>query len=570
MNPEIVAKSVSGDTADVLIALNEIAKRTLMVRIEDNDCKFVHAKFREMLYEEVPPILRREYHRRIAEELEVASQGGVEVSVSDLAHHFILAGNKDKTVKYSLQAGKVALAQFSNVEAIKHFLNVLSIVGNNRDLTKEKSSALEGLGDAYAANCMYTEAIKTFDQLVESETGTLQLRAIRKAMDAAFLKGDKSQLLLSYAKKAEDLALDDHLEMARVISNRSRVFAWAGRRVPKMDLADYNVALQIFEQENSLSDIAEVLWRSGEAIARSRSRDIDRLLRSRAIFRELGDIRKEIAVTRSIAYGLITLELFPEAKRELLNVLTIGEKFGVYSELARASGLLSLIYEYEGKLAKALAEVLKALEYSKNTDANYIQGLELAALTRLYSKLGDLKHADEYFERMSKLPPEVLSIVLVGIFVPASKGIYYTAKNQWEKANQIFETPAVESGVLPWVREYCWALERQGRLEEARVQRDRLEKVAKQTQKRFKHAHLRLSILVPSKVQIGEEFEMRLDIVNVSRNPGTLSKIEGLIPSACKVMSLPSSCSMQNGSIIISNVIIRPFQVETIKLRADI
>ena len=144
-NPKIVAKSVSRDNVDVLITLNEIAKRTLMVHTEDNDYKFVHAKFREMLYAEVPPILRREYHRRIAEELEVASQSGIEVSVSDLAHHFILADNKAKTVKYSLQAGKVALAQFSNVEAIKHFLNVLNIAGNNRDLTK-KSIALEGLG----------------------------------------------------------------------------------------------------------------------------------------------------------------------------------------------------------------------------------------------------------------------------------------------------------------------------------------------------------------------------------------------------------------------------------------
>ena len=309
---------------------------------------------------------------------------------------------------------------------------------------------------------MYSEAIKTFDQLAESETGILQLRAIRKAMDAAFLKGDKPDLLLSYAKKAEELALDDRLEMARVISNRSRAFAWAGRGVPKMDLADYNIALQIFEQENSLPDIAEALWRSGEAIAHSCGKDIDRLLRSRAIFRELGDIRKEIAVTRSMASGLITLELFPEARCELSIVLKIGEKFSMYSELARANGILSLIEEYEGNFVKALSHVLKALEYSEKTDANYIQGLELAALTRLYSKLGDLKHADEYFDRMSKLPPEVLSQALVSMFIQASKATYFAAKGRWEEANQMFETPALQSGVLPHLREYSWALERQG------------------------------------------------------------------------------------------------------------
>ncbi len=567
-NPEIIAAAVSGDNADVLIALSEIAKHTLMVRTEDKDYRFEHAKFREMLYEEIHPILRREYHRRIAEELEVTSQNGIKVSASDLAHHFFLADNKTKTVKYSLNAGKTALAQFSNLEAIKHFLNVLSIAKNNGEFTEEKSIVLESLGDAYAANCMYADAIKIFDKLAENEKGTVQLRAIRKAMDAAFLKGDKPDLLLAYAKKAEELAIDDRLEMARIINNRARAFAWAGRGDPKMDIADHEAALQVFEEENSLADIAEALWRSGEALTHTRGRDIDRLLRSRVIFRELGDIRKEIAVTRSVAFGFNSLELFPESRQELANVLRIGGKLGLYSEVARAYGILSLMDEIEGKLPEALSKILKALEYCERTDANYIRGLDLAAFTRIYSKLGDLKHADEYFDRMIKLPPEVLSQALVSIFIPASKGVYFAAKGKWKEANQIFETPALKSGVLPHLREYTWALEKEGRIEEARDQRNRVEKLSKQTQKRFKNANLRLSILAPDKVYIGEEFEMRLDIVNIARNPGTLSEIEGLIPSGCKAMSLPSSFSMQNGSIKTSNLIIGPFQVETIKLRA--
>jgi len=522
-----------------------------------------------MLYEEIPLLLRREYHTRIGEESEAVSQRGTEVSASDLAHHFVLSDNKAKAIKYSLQAGKVALAQFSNVEAITHFSNVLKLAKDKNDLAKERANALEGLGDAYAANCMYAEAIKTFDKLAENEKGTVQLRAIRKAMDAAFLKGDKPDLLLAYANKAEELALDDRIEMAKVINNRARAFAWAGRGEPKMDIADHEAALRIFEEENSLPDIAEALWRSGEALTHARGRDIDRLLRSRAIFRELGDIRKEIAVTRSVAFGFNSLELFPESRCELANVLRIGEKLGVYSELARAYGMLSLMDEIEGKLPEALSQILKALEYCERTDANYIRGLDLAAFTRIYSKLGDLKHADEYFARMIKLPPEVLSQALVSIFIPASKGIYFAANGRWEESKEMFETPALKSGVLPHLREYTWALEKQGRLEEAKVQRERVENMSKQTQKRFKHANLRLSVLAPSKVQIGEELEMRLDIVNIARNPGTLSKIEGLTPSSCKAKSVPSSCSMQNRSIKINNVRIGPFQVETIKLRME-
>jgi hypothetical protein len=68
-------------------------------------------------------------------------------------------------------------------------------------------------------------------------------------------------------------------------------------------------------------------------------------------------------------------------------------------------------------------------------------------------------------------------------------------------------------------------------------------------------------------VQVGEVFEMRLDLVNVAKNPGTLVKVEGLIPSGCKVISLPSFCSIQNSSIKMNKKRIDPFQVETIKIK---
>jgi len=56
---------------------------------------------------------------------------------------------------------------------------------------EERRTALEGLGDAYVAHYKYAEAIKTYDEFAISETGRVRLRAFRKAMDAAFLKGDQ-------------------------------------------------------------------------------------------------------------------------------------------------------------------------------------------------------------------------------------------------------------------------------------------------------------------------------------------------------------------------------------------
>jgi len=547
-NPDLIGAVLSKDRLEILEALNDILKSTSLVRVEENLYRFDHAKSREVLYEEISLPLKRGYHARIAEQIENISQNGKEVSFSDLAYHYAQAGNKEKSVKYALAAGQDALSRFSNAEAIKHFKYVLESVANLDGLTDERNVALEGLGDAYAANCMYAEAIKTFDQLVESETGLLRLRALRKAMDAAFIKGDKPDLLLEYAKKAEELALDDRLEMGRVILNIGRAFAWAGRGEPKLDLADYEAALQVFEEENSLVDIAEALWRRGEAYISPEDlykKGLGYLLRSRAIFRELGDIRKEIVVSRSIGSAFTFLGLFPEAKRELGNILKIGEKYGVFDELARAVGILGLVDEYEGKFAEALSQILKALEYIEKTDVNYVKSFDFAALTRLYSKLGDLKRADEYFDRMTKLPPEVLSTWLVTFIVAVSKGVYYAAKDRWKDSNQIFEPLSANLGDYLFITNYIWALEKQGRIEEAKAQRDKFQKKLKQTKKWFKRANVQLSVMASRKVQTGETVELRLDLVNVSKNPGTLVKVEGVMPTGCRVVSLPSFCSIQ-------------------------
>jgi tetratricopeptide (TPR) repeat protein len=563
--PELLATVLRQSSLEVLEALNSIALSSSLVICEGNTYRFDHVKSRDAVYEEIPGLLRKAYHGWVAEKME-ADRKGEKPSAADLVYHYAQAGNKVKAIKCALTAGQEALTKWSNLQAVEHFAYVLQNASDGQD--EERRTALEGLGDAYAANYMYADAIKTFDQLAASESGAVRLRSIRKAMDTAFLKGDKPDLLLDYAKKAEELAACDRLEMARVLSNRGRAFAWAGRGDLRLDLADYEAALKVFEEENSVADVAEALGRSGDArtfFEGLHKKGVGELLLSIALFRELGDFRKEIEGTMHLGLAF-SRGLLLESRRELAKVLGIGEKLGTFAELARAYGILSVLDENDGKLAEALSYTLKALECYEKTDANYIQGLELSALTRLYSKLGDLKRADEYFERMTKLPPIVFSNPLVGSMILISKGIYFAAKSQWNESNQAFENLA-NFGWKGFEEYYAWALEKQGRFAEAKVQRDRVQKRLKQIEERFRHASLQISFLMPRKVNVGEAVEVRLDIVNVGKSSGTLVRIEGLMPPGSKVTSMTPFCSVQNSSIEFNQKEIGTFQVELIKLR---
>jgi pentatricopeptide repeat protein len=572
----LVACVLSLGSPEVIETLDTIAQTTALVCCEGEMYRFDHARSRDAVYGEISPAQKRVYHAKVAEELEAKAEDG-KLPCSDLAYHYAQAGNKEKAVGYALAAGKDELSRWSNSQAIKHFEYVLRNIPEGH--AEEKRTALEGLGDAYAANYMYGEAIKTFDELASSETGVVRLRALRKAMDAAFLKGD-TDLLPEYAREAEEVAVDDCLEVARFITNRARGWGFTGRGDQKMDIADYDMALQIFEEQNSIADVADALWRSGLLCARfedSQEKGLGRLLRSVALFRELGDVRKEIEATLNTGFAFsIFLGLLPESRREYANVLKIGEKLDVFAELAQASSRVWSFSDESGeKIAELVSQALKGLEYCKKTDVDWIQGSLYATLTNGYSKLGDLKHADEYFDRMMKLPPEILSHYSNVFAVAVSKAVYFAAKTQWKESNQCFEevleysdtTYAYPGQEIMGKANYAWALERQGRVEEARVQQARIQKLSEQVEERFGHANVQLSLMVPRNVQVGEEFEMRLDLVNVARKKGVLVRIEGTILPEFKVFDLPSFCSLQDGSLEMKEKQIGPFQVETIKLK---
>jgi KaiC/GvpD/RAD55 family RecA-like ATPase/tetratricopeptide (TPR) repeat protein len=576
---ELLSTVLGQDYLEILETLNVVAHSTSLVGVEGNHYRFDHARSRETLYEELAAPLKRGYHSKIAEKLESIKKETL--PLSDIFYHYAQAGNKEKAVEYALAAGKDELAKYSNTQAINHFQYVLQKVVDGQD--QEKWAALEGLGDAYAANCVYGEAIKTFDELSTLASGTTKLRAFRKASDAAYARGDMPDLLLEYAKKAEELGVDDRLEMARIIDNRGKAWYYAGRGTPQMDLADYNAALRVFEEENSLADVAEALNRSGTVSSgffdNLREKGIGELLRSVAIFRELGDVKREIEATYMLANGLWYAGLFPEGAHEFEAVLKLGGNFGSFDMICRAYWYLSEHDQREGKRADALSKALKALEYSKKTDVTWLTGELYAFLTRQYTLFGDMEHADEYFDKMIKLPPELTSNMNLLPDFPLAKGVYFAAKGRWKESEEVLkyiigilrasgvQSPNVEVFLSEM---YAWVFEKQGRFEEAKAERDKIEKVLDGVEERFGHANIQLGFLVQRKVEVGEEFEMRLDMVDVGRKPGLLVKIEGITYPEFKFSSLPSFCRLQGSGLALKDKHVGSFEVETFKLKLSV
>ena len=560
---ELLSEVLNQDSLVTLETVNQIAKSTSLVCVEEDYFRFDHAKSREALYEEIPLPLKKGYHARIAERMENINKSG-RLPLGDLAYHYAQAGNETKAVKYSLAAGQDSLARWSNSEAIKQFNYVLQLVGEGSEHYSERISALEGLGDAYYANSMYQQAIKTFELLSNIGTGVVKLRAYRKAMDAAFFQGDTPRLV-ELVEKAEEHSALDRLESARVQVNRARANMFLKRWSPD-SLERVERRLRVFEEEYSLWDTALGLLEMGNvsATAGQFKKGLAAYLRSISLFDELGDLRWQARVRLRLAMAYSTIV---EAFDLLAKAIELFEKIGDVGMLAEAHGSLAILIEAEGDLEKAVSESLKALEYSEKTDSSWGLSIACSNLVRQYAKLGDQVHAEEYFKKLVNLPQDMLSPLGQKSL---SLAVFFAGKNLWKESDQHFKEHFEKRGGrldLWGMMNYAWALERQGETVEAKEKREEINKITERFKMKSAHVNMEAYLMSPWKVITGEEFELRLDLVNASRSPGLLVEAEDLVPSDFEVTALPAHCRIANGSVAMERHDIIAFQVETLTLK---
>lgn len=577
-DPEVLAEVLGQDSLKVLEMLYFISKSTSLVVADGERYEFDHAKSRDAIYDEIPAPLKKGYHARIAEKLESKNQNIKGLAASEIARHYIQAGNIEKAVEYSLVAGEYALAKFSNLEAIKHFSYVLDSVEDSPENIDTRSMALERLGDAYFANCRFKEAINVFERLATYATGKARLRAYRKAMDSVFFGPNDPKQIVELAKRAEPYATFDRLESARIRFHKASGLG-IDRRKEEMDKA-----LRVLEEEYSLPDIARVLeaYAFLEVCWGSQEKGLSSAQKSIAMIKELyGDSHELVRATFWAAVDFMVVGLFQESWEKLSQVLQFGEKTGDYLYLGRACVLCSNFLEARGRIEEALSMSLKALECYGKTDVQRFQNRVYADVGRQYAKRGNLMLAKEFINRIDT--QTVSSNIILASQASLNKrdeartqAVIFAANNQWKEAYKYLDKAlrlAKTINLFPIFSEvsvrtdYAWVLNKQGRTEEANIHLEETQKLHNEVDRRFGHVSIDANLLAPWKVIAGEEFEMRLDLVNVSRKTGLLVKVEGLLPREFDIVNSPDAYTVEESCINLKEKKISPFEVETIKLR---
>ncbi len=563
---EIIGAVLNQDSLSILEILNSISQSNLLVYSEEDFFRFDYPTSREVFYEEIRGPLRKSYHAKIAEIMEKKTR---DFQPGELAHHYTLAGNKEKSIQYALAAGKYALMRFSNSEAIKYFKYVLDVWDKN-EYKDEIVSALEGLGDSYFASSKYKEASEVYERLAKSQEGQLKNRALRKAMDSAFFQGNFAHLM-ELTKKAQEFSGIDRLENARVQMNVGRALSNLGQA--KEGLEYMEAALSVFEKECSLPDTARALM--GIAVIalmmRQYEKSISAAVRSVALNTELGDLRGQMDSNNRAGQAFSCCGFGKEALEKFDMAVDIGAKIHDNNRMAEATAWSSCALENNGDWEGAISRSTKAAEYAKGTDSYWTLGAIYSNFVREYAKLGNLIAAEQYFEKLNSLPIVILSNPAVGL--PLVKAMLYTSRGEWRQANKCFEEMLKGYSLRPAPFDirahYAWALAKQGKAKEAELQITANSKFKKELHQRLENGALQIFFMIPGEITKDKEFLIRFDLINISKRPLSLVKLEQFILPEFKINSKPNNCEVQKCSITFKERTLNPLQVETLNLTAQ-
>jgi DNA-binding winged helix-turn-helix (wHTH) protein/tetratricopeptide (TPR) repeat protein len=306
--------------------------------------EFVHALYRQVLYDRQAPGRRARLHRRIGERLEALYSQRMDEVVAELAYHFEAAADWPRTVQYLRLAADLAGRRYAHPQADYLLQRALELV-NNLPAAQRAPREIELLAKL-ASNrtaAVSKRAIETYESLAAraAHFGLIDVQ-VRALIDLSFpLSWFGLERCLEALQRAQQLSAgQDPFMRTRTRASCALRRLWvAGWNV--QDAQEYREALVETRKSDDLSTLASDLiddsfirWMSTEY------REAHRLaLESRAkLFERSGDnpylsIANQLSHVIIAPFSLLFLGEWGEALRDLAAGIAQAEKNGNYQTI---------------------------------------------------------------------------------------------------------------------------------------------------------------------------------------------------------------------------------------------
>ena len=324
--------------------------------------RFQHSMMRQIVYNEIPPVIRKTYHLKAAECMTETGSDG------EIGMQFYLAGSP-KGVDYLIRAAEEAKKTYSNLEAIREYGMAYEICTSE----EKKTGIMESVGHLYSLTGSYERALQIYREV--------------------FGKKEKT----------------DVAGAVSVITKISAILDKLGRYDSAMEWIDRGEKLlqstgekHTREEGNLLLARGNILMRTGEM------KEAEKLFeRAREILKENG--HQADMPGAYLAQGLVMKAMggYDRALEYMEKSAELSEKNGDFVTVARTYNSIGSIYGETGNEEKALEYYRKALGMSEKIGDLWNISGSYNNIGTTFAMLGKPERAVLYYEKALKIAKKI-------------------------------------------------------------------------------------------------------------------------------------------------------------------
>ncbi|MCD4846696.1 MAG: tetratricopeptide repeat protein, partial [Candidatus Aegiribacteria sp.] len=432
--------------------MDEILGMRLLKESEGERYCFSEDVIRETIYQQIPKIKSKHYHRIVGEALVSLNAESVDNVVEELAYHYYICNDNDKVIEYGIIAADRAKNAYANRDAIEFYSRVLECLTQSGtegselkeiEIQKKRAAVLDLVGDNEMAIEDLKEAVKNSQVLGEKKLEADCLIDLCRVYFGLSHYDDTIEM----AEKALEIYRelnDEQGEMGGL--NCIGIANWY--------LGEFKSALKLYQNSLTIAEKTEnkkfeamilgnksiIFWNLGEY-----SKSLKYYLRSLEITKTLGDIETEARALSNI--GLIYGDLGDNAKAKdcYERSLKLSNEMGARKLEASTLNNIGILSAVSGEYAKAIKYYETSMSISIETGTRKVEAMTRNNIGVLYYKLGDYSRSLEYCTYSLQIAREINdrqteaeSLVAIGE-IYLEKGEFSTAEEYYEEAVSIAE-----------------------------------------------------------------------------------------------------------------------------------
>lgn len=215
---------------------------------------FRHALVQDAAYESLLLADRKRLHLKVGKTIEQMYPDQVASSelAPVLAHHFSLAGDDKRALKYFTLAGDAATAEYANIEAVMHYTHALELTRQTKTGSNKLIHLYISLGRVFEVDSKFEQALTTYQEMEQLAKGSGDLRMELTSLTAQAILYSAMPTVVHdpirgkvISHRALSLAneLDDQAAEAKILWNLLHVYRYIGNLSQAADYGERSLTL---------------------------------------------------------------------------------------------------------------------------------------------------------------------------------------------------------------------------------------------------------------------------------------------------------------------------------------